>query len=43
MPGDVNATVTFCGAEVPLLLRVTTMFTVPPGSTLNGSCALIWF
>jgi hypothetical protein len=45
MPGDTGTTVTFCGAEVPLL-RVTTMLTVPrlwPGSTSKGSCALIWF
>src|ERR1039457_2657959 len=45
MPGDAAATVTFLGVDVPLP-RVTTMFAVPlswPGSTLNGSCALIWF
>src|ERR1700691_930910 len=46
MPGDAGATVIFCGAEVPLL-RVTMTFIVPlswpGGSTLNGSCALIWF
>jgi hypothetical protein len=38
MPGAAGATVTFCGADVPLL-RVTTIFAVPPswpdGSTLK--------
>src|ERR1022692_2138168 len=34
MPGDAAATVTFLGVDVPLSW---------PGSTLNGSCALIWF
>ena len=45
MPGATGATVAFWAADVPLL-RVPTMFTVPlsrPSSTLNGSCALIWF